>query len=1536
MPAFVVIVKRGRAALTVPPGYYNASGGVTLVDSVSERGLPTDSSASEADVLVHISRGIDHLGWLNAQLRDLSGYATLASELIQNADDAPEATFISFDVTDDALVVDNDGYFTDCGQAEEGACLWPDDPAHGFKCDFHRFRTVASGDKRLQEDTVGAFGIGFVAVYQVTDRPEVISSHRHWIVDETAAHDERIGACQDPACTRRHGSVEVPTRFILPWAMDGESELRQKLGMEPFTQRDVIAVFDGLKLFLPNAFLFLRKLSKASLKRNGEVVLTVERCVDGDDLLIETAGSVRAWRLFSGDFEEEARELRDSGLPIDAKRRSRVSVAVPEDPADLSSGLLFAFLPTQHGTGVPLHINADFFPSSDRKRIILEGSFQARWNEAALACASRVLAANLESLHQFTGAERFWDIMEAAQRAARDPGSGPLAGLWGELSSTLVRTEIVLCADGRLRLPEEVCTPSRDAEQPATTVLSELAAAILHTSLRKYSNVLRSSDVGVRTLSLSDVAEVLLELGLSSRTPPEALPGPLRSDEALPVLWKAIESLDDHQSEAQYETTRVEIRRCALAPGIDGAFWPFDRLYSCSGETGESFSRVLAVAPVAAQGTVADRIIERYCEPLSAGSAVQLLREALEQDGVSPTRDDATDLIRWFARHAPELDDEMAQQLAALPLFPVGTGLSPLRGLSLPSGFTDPLGLAQLVDLHGLEGLEGFLETLGAEELDLHHYVTHHVPHALSGGELDGDHVPALLDFLAVHLPELSEDSEARTALASVPMILCRDGERHSPDECYFLTPSVLLVLPEAEAVVEPTSLRPYIEALYRWLGVPEEPRADDVVHRVEELSQEAVTPASVAAVQDVLRFLIAQRTTSPEEGSIKRLRDLTWLPAEGDLAWHRPAELFAVYRRHIFSSQALFLDLPPRDQNQNQASDVLRALGIGSEPSVGQVIAHLRFCVAQQLDINKAIYQFLNDNADDHRLPELADEPCLLTPGGGYMRPDQVYWSEHRFGRFRQRLDQSLRSLADFLDAVGVKQEPSPEDAVGVLLDIEREYGEFNQPPDAAARWVIDECWRMLGAAPEEGGIEDGDLRSLSSHSVYPSKSGLLNKPSSLFLDDRPGWVGYFDSFFESNLVDAMQDIVPALRRAGVRPLSEAVERQVVSVPDLEADTELRALLSERRASIARALGLQLPLDAITAAIAELDAAPCVKQRRLEVVYEVNAFNSRHRFGPFPAQACWDEATGNLHRDTSLPLSDVRLAQELAYRLCPSNTPTGPVALAIAAVLAASSVGDAENVLIQLGYPMVDLEPGTSGAGEVMTSIGTEGEELPYVPPEPPETPAPAAVGTAGSEGEHVEHLAPEGAGDHEQEPVAGASGPSDGARRGGNEGDGGSHGADGSGQKGSRSRGGKQGEYVTYVVHEREEDQPSDDDDGRRRLIEEAGVRLAVAFEEDHFRYPRVMPPGNPGYDIESADGSGEIERYIEVKATSEDWREAGVKLTAREYDTARELRENYWLYVVERADHDDARLYRIQDPASLVNRYVYNGGWRALAEE
>ena len=104
-----------------------------------------------------LSRGIDYLGDLGAKLRDLRGDRTLAYELIQNADDARDATWMCFNVRHDALIVDNDGTFSDCGKTQEADCPWKEDKLHAHRCDFHRFqRMVISEAKPAQQELLGS------------------------------------------------------------------------------------------------------------------------------------------------------------------------------------------------------------------------------------------------------------------------------------------------------------------------------------------------------------------------------------------------------------------------------------------------------------------------------------------------------------------------------------------------------------------------------------------------------------------------------------------------------------------------------------------------------------------------------------------------------------------------------------------------------------------------------------------------------------------------------------------------------------------------------------------------------------------------------------------------------------------------------------------------------------------------------------------------------------------------------------------------------------------------------------------------------------------------------------------------------------------------------------------------------------------------------------------------------------------------------------------------------------------------------------
>ena len=74
--------------------------------------------------------------------------------------------------------------------------------------------------------------------------------------------------------------------------------------------------------------------------------------------------------------------------------------------------------------------------------------------------------------------------------------------------------------------------------------------------------------------------------------------------------------------------------------------------------------------------------------------------------------------------------------------------------------------------------------------------------------------------------------------------------------------------------------------------------------------------------------------------------------------------------------------------------------------------------------------------------------------------------------------------------------------------------------------------------------------------------------------------------------------------------------------------------------------------------------------------------------------------------------------------------------------------------------------------------------------------------------------------------------------------------------------------------------------------------------------------MPHSNPGYDVTSKDVTiGDIVRYIEVKSISTTWQDAVVQLTGTQFAKAQELRDRYWLYVVENAGSPHAQVRAVQ---------------------
>ncbi len=96
------------------------------------------------------------------------------------------------------------------------------------------------------------------------------------------------------------------------------------------------------------------------------------------------------------------------------------------------------------------------------------------------------------------------------------------------------------------------------------------------------------------------------------------------------------------------------------------------------------------------------------------------------------------------------------------------------------------------------------------------------------------------------------------------------------------------------------------------------------------------------------------------------------------------------------------------------------------------------------------------------------------------------------------------------------------------------------------------------------------------------------------------------------------------------------------------------------------------------------------------------------------------------------------------------------------------------------------------------------------------------------------------------------------------------------------------------------------------RDPAVEQAAMEAVMAYETSQHRHPRDVHADH-SWDIESDDSHGVVQRYIEVKGRGpEDANE--VMLTNPEWEAARRLGDQHWLYIVRLADQ---MMWRIQNP-------------------
>lgn len=1452
-----------------------------------------------------LSRGMDYLGALARTLGDLTGYSILAFELIQNGDDAGASQLV-FTFTDDALEIWNDGVFSDCERQELDPDECPMRTSEGHRCDFHSFRSVSSEDKRQRDHTIGAFGIGFTAVYQITDRPELISSRRHWVVSETNPESERIGVCD--GCSRCDSNPSGTT-FILPWARDEGSPLRTRLSAPAVGPDEIDELRRELVESLPTTVLFLRNLDELEVRNGLAPMCRVERVPEDDRTLVQVNDQVETWLVLRGSFDEEAQALKARyGDKIEASRHHEVVVAVPvEHPVD---GRLCAYLPTRESTGLPFHVNADFFPASDRTRLPDEGH-RGEWNRAAVRAAAQLLARRLPDLREPLGPRRLWELVYATWQRRSQVGEGSrrdwMGSFWSELAAVLADCPVFHTSAGEwVRCRDGVTIRHLDEERASIPFLEWLGMNVVDPELHSIIYGLERVEVlRTREISFASFVEALRENGFASGSAVELQPA-LREQ-----AWRELDILLGRKGADGNLLDDI-----ALAPTVQGGLVAFAAARRADVATQSIFRSLADDVPFvddAELRSVAPRLAG-LVDDFHARDAVALLERL---DDVIDTAHLPV-LLRWFSDRSYQVDDGLGQRLVTLPIFPTTAGPKALVDLSIPGGFDDELGLAEVVDTAAISSSLSFLRQLGARELTIEEYARRVVPANVHVAESDPSRWRRVVELLARAAGDLRDESGLRSVLSRLPLV--ETGESFVESGRAYIPSSELdAILVDYLAVKAPS--HESVASFYEWLGVATKPRPEDLLRRVDHLAAGPVTPEVIRNVEAIMVYLAEARDAV--QATVRALSRKAWLPAEGDDSrWYLPGDLAASYQRYLFETQAMFVRLPISLQQTRGVNDVFGSLGVQTVPRPEQVVEHLLKCAGSSVALNKDVYRYLNNNTESRALDRLVGRHCILAPNGTYLRPGEIFRRAHPFGRFRAVLGSELRGLDSLWERLGIRESPEASDAVDVLRDIGEEFGVANDALDTDNFAVVMEAWRMIERGLD--GTSDRNLRSLETVKCVPDSRHVLVTPERALFDDAPEYADALHNRIGGMLIRKPEGAWRAMERAGVRSLAEGVQVELHEAVDEVEDTEVGHLITERRRQIARAVDPLLSNSGAGNVLAILDRLSFTRVSRLEVVYRMRLPGSN-----VDLQSDVLPATTVLLEDRILrcgdAISGVDLARELARRIAPSVERTSLVP-ALALALQAGTPEQADRALDSSGVPRLDLVVVGSVDPAVLDVLGGEDlsdEEIKeYFGRADTSGSMPADRDRTGGESSH---------------PTGELSAPSDEFGKGavpvGDAGAGELSNEQYHWKKaGTSTRQTHLRSYVSPLGSSESETRPRQDDD--RGKTDAAGIEVVLSYERSCGREPMRMLHHHPGYDIESRDADGEIVRYIEVKSLTGAWTDLGAGVSAAQYRTGAELRDHFWLYVVEHAV-SDPQVYPIHDPVGKTDQFMFDHNWKLVAE-
>ena len=1524
--------------------------------------------------------GVDLIGQIDANLTLLRGYGVMALELIQNADDA-RATEISLDITDSALIVRNDAEFSSCSDRQNDACL-RDAVTSGEMCDWHAFSLISSGAKSERSvTTTGRFGLGFTSVYQITDNPEVECSGSKLIIKPD----------QDSSIWKQT-TIKPGTSFTLPWAFDAEAPVRRRLkNVGVVTVETLSEVLTQINETSAESLVFLKNLKKISILNHGKVksIYTREYVSDKNLLTVthQPSGKVTEYFYVSSDFTNalnflEVKFPRDLGKK---NRRHDIEIAIPKEFDSSKSGLIYAYLPTERNTLMPMSINGDFYPDSSRKDIILNrqsgNDASSEWNRTIVECSAELFNNFLKEIFQFLGYKKFWLLIQSIFdlneqiRAYGSDTSDCFGSFWSRFG--LQSGEVaIIPMEGNEEISKRILGSfllEGDDVKEKRQAVKTLGISTPSHKIQKQFEVLKV--LGIEDIDFNVIVDALSKAQWVTQPKDIIMPNDTEfKDLYLPVYTLLDSYIPRENASLIFRDSLIKYRVMPLLISHSGdVSTPADLYFT---ENADLQNMAINLDPelkfLNAELMKFSRI-KGSCREFRTSDALQLIERVLQKLGKPslPTVQLIHRLLILVTGNKRPLDDEL-NSLKKLEIWPTtnGTLISAEQGM-IPGDFLDPLGNAEIVDMSKLEKKASIflVDVLGIKVLSLESYVNEILPNVFSStfNNIKESSYQKLLEELSKHHKKF-ENKDLVSKMQTLLFVPTEFGGFSNITNCAIGSISdkkrlfgifenwfAPKFLPESKVI------RQFLETL----GLRVTPDAKNLGFVLRKITSESQNKHNRQKVIRILDYVLDKKNAYSEteiNAFLSSLSSTSFLPAKGDFEyWYSPEDLLSPDAAEMVASQQHLKILDFCEVNIASIDYFIQKCGIETEPEVSDVVAHVRYCANSDIDVSNKVLRYLNriasKKSDDHTIEILRSlrEVAFLKAQGGYVRPADLYRELRKIGApWAYLLDKKL-DFPDLINALGIKQSPDADDLLRILSEIKQSHIQSNDLHLSEERTVAYlQCWELLNGLCVQESIDDHQITRLMHSNFFLNQKREFKDRNNLIIPDSEWFRMEFATEFAEYFVfeDHVYPII--LDKLEFRYLSQNIEATLSTIEEpIKRHENLKQEISLRANNIAAVLANMesanqsssgwTSLDVYQAGSIYVEWALRFEEQDVSVTKSGNVFADLKNRKLYITEQLSEEYE---------QFSWERMFRELFDQLFPSESKLSLFgSVAMVSGLMTKTPESGLQYLVDLGVSISSREASIdfsqANVKEVELQSSRDESESEVTPKDSVKEASPKFAEISDTQPEGNVEISEESREKNTVDNRMPELKSSEHRDRTQNLEPGGSQRNRAAGERTARNEPDrprpvdhnrshlKQNREIreAYIYIERESSVEALEAQQNKMESESQSRRIVMEHEISEGRKPEEMPVNNVGYDMESTEPNGDI-RFIEIKSTKSLWGGDGVTLSSAQLNFAYIKKDAFWLYVIENIGSAHSKIYKIQNPAQHIRGFKFNEAWKEIA--